>query len=123
MPIGIASEIGRTEGGLAVWGPRVHGADVPGRWVIIDRRFVAVRGGPSTRPCSLSRWIEPDRRTMGEYPAGPAAAPRRDAEGLGRSIGTMESGDGLASLIGGCDAGRTRPGRARARGPPLSGRA
>jgi hypothetical protein len=44
MPIGIASAIGRTEGGLAVWGLRVHGADVPGQWVIIDRRFVAVEG-------------------------------------------------------------------------------
>jgi hypothetical protein len=32
----------RTEGGLAVWGLHVHGADVPGRWVIIDRRFVPV---------------------------------------------------------------------------------
>jgi len=42
MPIGIASVIGRTEGGLAVWGLCVHGADVPGRWVIVDRRFVAV---------------------------------------------------------------------------------
>jgi hypothetical protein len=42
LPIGIAWEIGRTEGSLAVWGLRVHGADVPGRWVIVDRRFVAV---------------------------------------------------------------------------------
>ena len=42
MPIGIASEIGRTEGGLAVWSLRVYGADVPRRWVIIDRRFVPV---------------------------------------------------------------------------------
>ena len=39
MPIGIASEIGWTEGGLAVWALRVHGADVPGRWVIVDREF------------------------------------------------------------------------------------
>jgi hypothetical protein len=31
MPIGIAFEAGRTEGGLAVWRLRVHGADVPGR--------------------------------------------------------------------------------------------
>jgi hypothetical protein len=44
MPIGIASAIGRTEGGLAVWGLNVHGADVPGRWIIIDRRFVPVEG-------------------------------------------------------------------------------
>jgi hypothetical protein len=42
MPIGMASQTGRTEGGLAVWRLHVHGADVPGRWVIIDRRFVAV---------------------------------------------------------------------------------
>src|SRR4029077_3246027 len=40
MPIGIASVIGRTDGGMAVWGLRVHGAEVPGRWVIIDRRLV-----------------------------------------------------------------------------------
>ena len=42
MPIGIASAIGRTEGGLAVWSLNVDGADVPGRWVIIDGRFVPV---------------------------------------------------------------------------------
>jgi len=44
MSFGIASEIGRTEGGLAVWSLWVHGADVRGRWVIVDRRFVAVEG-------------------------------------------------------------------------------
>ena len=43
MPIGMASEIGQTEGGLAC-GPCIHGAEVPGRWVIVDRRFVAVEG-------------------------------------------------------------------------------
>jgi len=31
MPIGIASPIGRTEGGLAMWSVRVHGAGVSGR--------------------------------------------------------------------------------------------
>ena len=45
MPIGMASAIGRTEGCLAVWGLNVHGADVPGRWVIIDGRFVPVESG------------------------------------------------------------------------------
>ena len=44
MPIGMASQIGRTEGGLAVWGLNVHGDDVPGRWVILDRRFVPAEG-------------------------------------------------------------------------------
>jgi len=44
MPAWIASAIVRTDGGLAVWGLRVHGADAPGRWVIIDRQFVAVDG-------------------------------------------------------------------------------
>ena len=47
MPIKIASEIGRTEGGLAVWSLNVDGADVPGRWVIIDRRFVPVERNPA----------------------------------------------------------------------------
>jgi hypothetical protein len=44
MPIGMAFAIGRTEGGLVVWGLNVHGADIPGRWVIIDRRFEALEG-------------------------------------------------------------------------------
>ena len=44
MPIGMAFGTGRTEDGLKVWKLDVHGADVPGRWVIIDRRFVAVEG-------------------------------------------------------------------------------
>jgi hypothetical protein len=30
MPMGMASEIGWTEGGLAVWRLHVHRADVPG---------------------------------------------------------------------------------------------
>jgi hypothetical protein len=47
MPIGMASQIGRTDRGLAVWGLRVHTADAPGRWVIVDRRFVAVERAPA----------------------------------------------------------------------------
>jgi hypothetical protein len=41
-PMAMTCEIGRTQNGLSVWSLRVHGTDVPGRWVIIDRRFVAV---------------------------------------------------------------------------------
>jgi hypothetical protein len=51
MPIGIASEIAWTERGLSVWNLRVHGADVPGRWVIIDWRFVAVENAAAVRRC------------------------------------------------------------------------
>ena len=47
MPIGIASQVGQTEGGLAVWCLNVDGADVPGRWVIIDGRFVPVECAPA----------------------------------------------------------------------------
>ena len=42
MPIGMAFEIGRTEGGLAVWRLTIGETELPDRWVIIDRRFVAV---------------------------------------------------------------------------------
>jgi len=42
MPIGMASAIGRTDDGLAVWRLQVHGADVPGRFVIVDGAFVLV---------------------------------------------------------------------------------
>jgi hypothetical protein len=44
MPIGMASQIGRTEGGLGVWRQSIHGAAVPGRWVIVGREFGAVDG-------------------------------------------------------------------------------
>ena len=49
MPIGIASEIGWTEGGLAIWSLRVHGLELLSRWVIIDRRFVAVEDPPARK--------------------------------------------------------------------------
>jgi hypothetical protein len=39
MPIGTAYEAGWTESGLAIWRLTVRGADLPGRWVIVDREF------------------------------------------------------------------------------------
>ena len=38
--IGSASEVGMTTTGLALWRLRVHGAEVPGLWVLIDGQFV-----------------------------------------------------------------------------------
>ena len=40
MPIGIAYPAGRTEDGLELWRLVVSGAEVPGRFVVIDRQFV-----------------------------------------------------------------------------------
>jgi hypothetical protein len=40
MPIGIAYPAGRTEVGLELWRLVVAGAEVPGRFVVIDRQFV-----------------------------------------------------------------------------------
>ncbi len=37
MPIGMAFEAGRTDGGLAIWRLIVDGAEVPGRFNIVDR--------------------------------------------------------------------------------------
>jgi hypothetical protein len=47
MPIGIASEVGRTDEGVAIWRLDVHGVEVPGRWIIVDREFrpAATTGG------------------------------------------------------------------------------
>jgi hypothetical protein len=39
-PIGSAHEAGWTEYGVALWRLKVNGADVSGRWAIVDRRFV-----------------------------------------------------------------------------------
>jgi hypothetical protein len=40
--IGDATEVGLTPTGLALWRLRVHGAQVPGLWVLIDGEFVSV---------------------------------------------------------------------------------
>jgi hypothetical protein len=39
LPIGMAGEVGRTADGLALWKLTVHGFELPGRWVIVDREF------------------------------------------------------------------------------------
>jgi len=44
VPIGRASLIGRTEEGFAQWRLQVRGAEVPGRWVILGKWFVADEG-------------------------------------------------------------------------------
>jgi hypothetical protein len=44
MPIGMAFGAGCTEAGLATWRLTVHGAGVPGLWMIVDREFKPVEG-------------------------------------------------------------------------------
>jgi hypothetical protein len=39
-PVGTASRLGSDPAGLAVWQLNVRGADLSGRWIVIDRRFV-----------------------------------------------------------------------------------
>jgi hypothetical protein len=40
--VGVATEVDRTHDGLAVWRLTVRGADVPGRFVIIDGEFIQI---------------------------------------------------------------------------------
>jgi hypothetical protein len=40
--VGTAMRRGRTYDGLAVWSLKVRGADVHGRFIVIDGRFVTV---------------------------------------------------------------------------------
>jgi hypothetical protein len=44
MPIGMANCAGWDPARLAVWRLTVEGADVPGRWVIVNREFRPVEG-------------------------------------------------------------------------------
>jgi hypothetical protein len=39
-PVGTASRLGSDPAGLAVWRLNVHGAELGGRWIVIDRQFV-----------------------------------------------------------------------------------
>ena len=43
MPIGEASCITHDRNGLAVWSLRIGKQEIPGRWVIVDRRFVPAK--------------------------------------------------------------------------------
>jgi hypothetical protein len=43
MPIGEASCFTHDENGLAVWSLRIGKQEIPGRWVIIDRKFRPAR--------------------------------------------------------------------------------
>ena len=45
--IGSASEVGQSQDGQAVWSLRVHDADVPGHWVIVDGMFMAATDEPA----------------------------------------------------------------------------
>ena len=47
MPIGKAHCLTWDQNGLAVWTLRIGKQEMPGRWVIIDRRFLEVEGGPA----------------------------------------------------------------------------
>ncbi len=39
-PVGTASRLGSDPAGLAVWRLTIRGADLDGRWIVLDRRFV-----------------------------------------------------------------------------------
>jgi len=39
-PVGTASRLGSDTAGLAIWRLHVAGADLDGRWIVIDRNFV-----------------------------------------------------------------------------------
>ena len=43
MPIGMALSVGWDDQRRAVWTLSVHGADLPGRWVVVDREFRPVQ--------------------------------------------------------------------------------
>ena len=42
-PVGTASRLGSDQAGLAVWRLNVRGAELGGRWIVMDRHFVPAR--------------------------------------------------------------------------------
>jgi len=85
MPSGIAPAIGRTEGGLAVCGLRICGADVLRRWVTIDRRFVAVECATARNRSGLRQGGRPTRPPRPVTRLGPTgtSAPTKSASSAG----------------------------------------
>jgi hypothetical protein len=45
--VGLASASGQTDDGFALWSLRVGDADLPGRWIIVDRKFVSIPSDPT----------------------------------------------------------------------------
>jgi hypothetical protein len=45
-PIGMAAPVARDEAGVALWKLTVRGVVVPGRWVVVARRFHPARERP-----------------------------------------------------------------------------
>ena len=50
MPVGMALCVGWDPAGLAVWTLTVHGDELPGRWLVIDREFRPATGPDPARP-------------------------------------------------------------------------
>jgi hypothetical protein len=44
QPIGTAVQVGKTEGGIAVWSIAIEGREVPGRWIVVGQEFLP-KGG------------------------------------------------------------------------------
>jgi hypothetical protein len=42
-PVGTATPVGSTEGGIAIWDIIVRGEVVPGRWIVLGRTFLLKR--------------------------------------------------------------------------------
>ncbi len=39
MPVGVASAYGRDRDGLSLWRLTIPGGELPGSWIIVDKRF------------------------------------------------------------------------------------
>ena len=46
--IGRARKVELTQDGEVLWSLRVHDADVPGRWMIVDGKFMAAKEEPAS---------------------------------------------------------------------------
>jgi hypothetical protein len=43
MLFGTATEVGWVQGGVSLWRPTVHGVELPGLYVVVDREFFPPR--------------------------------------------------------------------------------
>jgi hypothetical protein len=100
MPIGQATGSGYDADGAALWRLIVHGVKIPGRWVIIDRRFVALgddsagkRQGPREGgPSGLGE--TPRSGSRDRIAAGPRGAPEGPATDDNHPQSGCQHGDG-----------------------------
>jgi hypothetical protein len=94
VPIGMAMQLERTEGGIAIWDIILRGELVPGCWIVLGRQFLPKKGCRCLPPCRRPRYSH----AMSFFAKiGPRSGPILGRHRLA-AIGVLEARDDLTPV-------------------------